>query len=128
LLDDILDYSRLETRRVTLLPQTVKLDAWARQTVDMVRWRAERKALALLLDVPELPSMLVLIDPVRVRQIVLNLLVNAINFTARGRYVARGLSRRPSWTPRFLDSEVRDTGIGIGPDRRRPHLRTILAS
>lgn len=118
LLDDILDYSRLETRRVNLLPQTVKLDAWARQTVDMVRWRAEKKALALQLDVPELPSMLVLIDPVRVRQIVLNLLVNAINFTASGAvtlHVGYHASRPGRHGSLIL--EVRDTGIGIGPDR-----------
>lgn len=118
LLDDILDYSRLETRRVTLCPQTVKLDAWARQAVDLVQWRAERKALALQLHVPELPSMLVRIDPVRVRQIVLNLLVNAINFTAYGAvtlcvcYHAARHGRHGS-----LILEVRDTGIGIGPDR-----------
>ena len=118
LLDDILDYSRLGTRRVTLFPQTVKLDAWARQTVDLVRWRAERKALALLLDVSELPSMLVLIDPVRVRQIVLNLLVNAINFTASGAVTLRvGYHTARHGRHGSLIIEVRDTGIGIGPDR-----------
>ncbi|MGS0896108.1 ATP-binding protein [Burkholderia stagnalis] len=118
LLDDILEYSRLESRKVTLSPQTVELDAWARQTVDMVRWRAERKALALMLDVSAAPSPHVSIDPVRVRQIVLNLLVNAINFTAVGsvtlrvRYLAARHGRNGA-----LCVQVRDTGIGIAPDR-----------
>ncbi|MCW3660520.1 cable pilus system hybrid histidine kinase CblS [Burkholderia cenocepacia] len=118
LLDDILDYSRLESRKVTLSPQTVELDVWARQTVDLVRWRADRKTLALTLDVAGPPSVHVSIDPVRVRQIVLNLLVNAINFTAAGavtlrvRYVAARHGRNGT-----LCLEVRDTGIGIAPDR-----------
>ncbi|WDR88171.2 ATP-binding protein [Burkholderia ambifaria] len=118
LLDDILEYSRLESRKVTLSPQTVELDAWARQTVDMVRWRAERKALALMLEVSGPPSLHVLIDPVRVRQIALNLLVNAINFTAAGavtlrvRYLAARHGRNGA-----LCLEVRDTGIGIAADR-----------
>ncbi|VWC75928.1 MULTISPECIES: ATP-binding protein [Burkholderia] len=118
LLDDILEYSRLESRKVTLSLQTVELASWARQAVDMVRWRAERKALALTLDVSGPPSLCVVIDPVRVRQIVLNLLVNAINFTPAGavalrvRYVATRHGR--SGVLRF---EVRDSGIGIAPDR-----------
>ena len=118
LLDDILDYSRLESRKVTLSPQMVQLDAWARQTIDMVRWRADRKALALRLDVSGPPWVLVSIDPVRVRQIVLNLLVNAINFTAVGAVTLR-VQYLPARHGRSgtLCLEVRDTGIGIAPDR-----------
>ncbi|MCA7927657.1 response regulator [Burkholderia cepacia] len=118
LLDDILEYSRLESRKVTLAPQTTELEAWAHQTVDMVRWRAERKALALRLEISGAPSLHVLIDPVRVRQIALNLLVNAINFTAAGavtlrvRYLAARHGRNG-----VLHLEVRDTGIGIAPER-----------
>ncbi|KFG95070.1 histidine kinase [Burkholderia paludis] len=118
LLDDILDYSRLESRKVTLSPQTVELGAWARQTVDMVRWRAERKALALTLDVSAPPSLHVAIDSVRVRQIVLNLLVNAINFTSAGAVAlrVRYLAARHG-SHGTLRIEVRDTGIGIAPER-----------
>ncbi|MDN7646203.1 ATP-binding protein [Burkholderia cenocepacia] len=118
LLDDILDYSRLESRKVTLSPQTVDLEAWARQTVDMVRWRADRKGLTLTLDVSGPPSLHVSIDPVRVRQIALNLLVNAINFTANGavtlrvRYLAARHGHNGT-----LCLDVRDTGIGIASDR-----------
>ncbi|MCA8300109.1 response regulator [Burkholderia seminalis] len=117
LLEDILDYSRLEARKVTLLPQTVELESWVRQTVDMVRWRAERKALALTFDVSGPPSLHVVMDAVRVRQIVLNLLVNAINFTPGGlvaltvSYLARHGSSG------MLCIEVRDTGIGIAAER-----------
>lgn len=118
LLDDILDYSRLESRKVTVSPQTVVLDEWARRTIDMVRWRAERKGLALILNVSGASSVHVSIDPVRVRQILLNLLVNAINFTSVGT-VTCNMDYLPgrhgrSGTLRF---EVRDTGIGIAVNR-----------
>ena len=118
LLDDILDYSRLEARKVRLSPQLVEVDVWARQTVDMVRWRVEKKALRLILNVTGAPSLRVFIDPVRVRQIVLNLLVNAINFTKHGAvslHVSFQSARRGRQGSLIL--KVRDTGIGIAPDR-----------
>ena len=122
LLDDIREHSRLESRKFTLSPNAVELASWARQTVDMVRWRAERKALALTLDVAGLSGSHVVIDPVRVRQIVLNLLVNAINFTAAGAVTlhVRFLAARQGRNGTLL-IEVRDTGVGIAPDRFR-HL------
>ncbi len=118
LLDDVLEYSRLESRKVTLSPQMVDVDSWARRTVEMVRWRARDKSLALTLDVCVPPSLHVLIDPVRVRQIVLNLLVNAINFTATGTVMLR-VRYLPSINGRsgVLCLEVCDTGIGIAPAR-----------
>ncbi|RQQ09247.1 response regulator [Burkholderia stagnalis] len=122
LLDDILEHSRLESRKVTLSPHAVELEPWARQTVDMVRWRAERKALALTLDVAGPRGTRVVIDPVRVRQIVLNLLVNAINFTAAGAVTLRvHFFAAPQGRNGTLLIEVRDTGVGIAPDRFR-HL------
>ncbi|WP_319002663.1 ATP-binding protein [Burkholderia anthina] len=118
LLEDILEYSRLESRKVTLSLQTVELGSWARQTVDMVRWRADKKALTLALDITCQPELRVVIDPVRVRQIALNLLVNAINFTTVGfvtlrvDYLAARHGRNGT-----LILEVCDTGIGIASDR-----------
>ncbi|WP_324251339.1 ATP-binding protein [Burkholderia ambifaria] len=118
LLDDILEYSRLESRKVMLSPQAVELGPWARQTVDMVRWRADKKALTLALDFTCQPKLRVVIDPVRVRQIALNLLVNAINFTTAGSVTLRVdyLAARHGRNGTLI-LEVCDTGIGIAPDR-----------
>ncbi len=118
LLDDILEYSRLESRKVMLSPHAVELESWARQTVDMVRWRTDAKGLALTLDVAVAAGLHVAIDPVRVRQIALNLLVNAINFTPAGSVTLRVhyLAARHGRNG-LLCIEVRDTGIGIAPER-----------
>lgn len=118
LLDDVLEYSRLESRKVRLAPQTVELGSWARQSIDMVRCRADEKALALVLDMACPPTLRVALDPVRVRQIVLNLLVNAIKFTPAGSvtlYVDYLAGRQGKGGTLLL--QVRDTGIGIAPDR-----------
>ncbi|CAJ0776126.1 Sensor histidine kinase RcsC [Ralstonia mannitolilytica] len=120
LLDDVLEYSRLESHSVTLTPEPTRIGPWAQQTIDMVRWRSDEKNLALSLDVACAPDFSVDIDPMRVRQIVLNLLVNAIKFTAAGKVVLRvdhlPGKRRGTGT---LVLEVRDTGMGIPPERQR---------
>lgn len=120
LLDDVLEYSRLESRSVTLVLQPTAIGPWAEQALDMVRWRSDEKKLALSLDLACAPDFSVDIDAMRVRQIVLNLLVNAIKFTTVGKVVLRvdylPGKRRGSGT---LVLEVRDTGMGIPPERQR---------
>ena len=120
LLDDVLEYSRLESRSVTLALRPTMIGPWAEQTLGMVRWRAEDKALALSLDLACAPDFSVDIDAMRVRQIVLNLLVNAIKFTTAGKVVFRVdyLPRKRRGTGTLV-LEVRDTGMGIPPERQR---------
>jgi signal transduction histidine kinase/CheY-like chemotaxis protein/HPt (histidine-containing phosphotransfer) domain-containing protein len=117
LLDDVLEYSRLESRSVTLAPRPTMIGAWAEQTLDMVRWRSDEKQLPLSLDLACPPDFRVEIDAMRIRQVVLNLLVNAIKFTERGKVVLRvdylPRKRRGVGT---LVLEVRDTGMGIAPE------------
>ncbi len=120
LLDDVLEYSRLESRSVTLALRPTEIGPWAEQTLDMVRWRSEEKQLALSLDLACAPQFSVDIDAMRVRQIALNLLVNAIKFTTAGKVVLRVdyLPRKRHGTGTLV-LEVRDTGMGIPPERQR---------
>ncbi|KFG95071.1 histidine kinase [Burkholderia paludis] len=120
LLDDILDYSRLESRNVTLAPEPTPIEPWVRRSADMVRWRIDEKKLDLTLELACPPGLRVLIDPVRTRQIVLNLLVNAIKFTSAGSIALRVdyLDGKPERAGSLV-IEVRDTGIGIPPERQR---------
>ncbi|WP_230947083.1 ATP-binding protein [Burkholderia territorii] len=120
LLDDVLEYSRLESRNVTLAPKPTEIGPWANQTVEMVRWRSNEKQLKLTLDIACSAQLELQIDPMRVRQIALNLLVNAIKFTATGTVLFRvDYLPRKSRRSGTLVLEVRDTGIGIPPDRQR---------
>uniref|UniRef100_UPI0025F2B781 ATP-binding protein n=1 Tax=Ralstonia sp. UBA689 TaxID=1947373 RepID=UPI0025F2B781 len=120
LLDDVLEYSRLESRSVKLAPQPTAIGPWAQQSVDMVRWRSDAKKLALSLDLACPSDFNVNIDPLRVRQIVLNLLVNAIKFTSSGTITFRvDYLNRKHRGAGTLVLEVRDTGIGIPPERQR---------
>lgn len=123
LLDDILDYSRLESRNATLAPEPTHIEPWIQRSADMVRWRVDEKKLSLEIEIACPPGLHVLIDPVRTRQIVLNLLVNALKFTSAGSIALRVdyLEGKPDRTGSLV-IEVRDTGIGIPPR----HQRTIF--
>ncbi|MGS0896107.1 ATP-binding protein [Burkholderia stagnalis] len=120
LLDDILEYSRLESHNVTLAPDPTHVEPWVRRSADMMRWRVDEKKLSLALELACPPGLCVLIDPVRTRQIVLNLLVNAIKFTSAGSIALRVdyLDGKPGQAGSLV-LEVRDTGIGIPPERQR---------
>jgi PAS domain S-box-containing protein len=113
LLDEILDFSRLEAGRAELLVQPFDLSEIVFDAVNTVSVTAARKDLELVVDAdPELPEQ-VLGDAARIRQILTNLLANAVKFTAAGEVV---LTVEPCSTDpadpgiRFT---VRDTGIGL---------------
>ncbi|WP_081069264.1 ATP-binding protein [Burkholderia diffusa] len=119
LLDDVLEYSRLDARRTQLEMLPTEIVEWARQTIDLVRWRAEQKKLDLSLVIECDPRLTVLVDPTRLRQIVVNLLTNAIKFTSQGavsltvKYQQSSITRQAG----ELVLLVSDSGIGIPVDR-----------
>jgi signal transduction histidine kinase/CheY-like chemotaxis protein len=123
LLNDLLEYSRLESRGTQIELLATPIDAWARLTVDQVRWRAEEKGLSLTLEVACDPELNLIIDPTRLRQIALNLLQNAIKFTNRGTvtlwldYSSAAKAGRPG----ELALKVSDTGIGLS-EEQLPHI------
>jgi len=115
LVNDILDFSRIESGEAPLHPQPVDLMAFLRSTVEMIRPEAARKGLALSIDpCPDLPRV-VCIDADRVRQVMLNLVGNAIKFTQQG-----GIHIEVGHLPAgggLLRIAVTDTGVGISPDQ-----------
>lgn len=112
ILDEILDYSKLEAGRVTIENLPFDPVDLAEETVAMLAARAQAKALEMLVEAgPGVPSS-VSGDPRRIRQILSNLVGNAIKFTDRGEIVV-SLSWAPDGILRF---EVRDSGIGIAPE------------
>jgi signal transduction histidine kinase/ActR/RegA family two-component response regulator len=113
LLNDILDLSKIEAGRMTLEVIGFDLQALLRETIRMFDLAAGQKSLQLGLDVaPRCPSW-VGGDPVRLRQVLVNLIGNAVKFTAKGS-VRVAVSVHTAGTVRF---EVRDTGIGVPPGK-----------
>ena len=116
LINDLLDLSRIRSGHLELNPTPVQLPALLEEIAAMVRVDAQKKGLAFVLDVPaDLPA-LVQADGKRIRQILLNLLGNAIKFTDAGR-VTLSVQAIPADEGRVeLRVSVEDTGMGIAPE------------
>ena len=113
IVNDILDFSKIEAGRMDLEEAPYRLGAVLSDVSNMIRFRARDKGLEFLIDVDEsLPDELYG-DAVRVRQILVNVLGNAVKYTERGsvRLTLRG-ERREGDTL-LLTAAVRDTGVGI---------------
>jgi PAS domain S-box-containing protein len=112
LVNDVLDFSKLEAGRVEISPKPVNPAAIAREALDLFSLQAESKGLALVFDPdPALPDCIAL-DPQAVGQVLLNLLGNAVKFSQGGR-VALSLAYEPD--AQVLKVRVRDTGPGLSP-------------
>lgn len=110
IIDDILDLSKLEAGKVVLERREVDLHELVEDVLASFAREVEVKGLELSARLDEAPRRM-LVDPVRLRQILVNLLGNAIKFTHRGEVAVRA-SALGSDRVRFT---VRDTGIGIAP-------------
>lgn len=113
LINDVLDYSKIEAGKMTLVNRAYHTGEILDSVVDMVRLQAEKKGLTLKCCISkELPAVL-LGDDVKLRQILLNLLSNAVKYTSQGfvTFSVRGeTDERGDFS---LLVEVKDTGIGI---------------
>lgn len=116
--DDILDFSRIESGKLTLEDRPFDLKAAIRDTVDMVRLKAREKGLHLSVHVAPTVPEAVWGDVTRLRQVLLNLLANAVKFTAQGEVTLRVWCDAPATgeVP-MLHFSVTDTGVGIRPER-----------
>jgi PAS domain S-box-containing protein len=119
LLNDILDFSKIEAGRFELESIDFNLRETLGRTLDTLALRAGEKGLELACHVlPDVPDRLVG-DPNRLRQIVVNLVGNAIKFTERGEVVARVDVESASDDEARLHFSVIDTGIGIPEDKQK---------
>ena len=112
--NDILDFSKLEAGQVTFQVQPVALAKLSQATLDLFTPQAGAKDLSLTFD-GEAGDLVLSIDPDRIRQILLNLVGNAVKFTDGGGVTLRQRYDRTSQT---LKVEVIDTGTGIPADKQ----------
>lgn len=116
IINDILDFSKIEAGKLELSEENTDIVNLCSQSIDIVKHQAHAKSLEILLDIAPDLNRLVYADPVRLRQILVNLLGNAVKFTHQGEIELKVRS-----TPDTRDNEmlfsfaIRDTGIGIAP-------------
>ncbi|WP_271680580.1 ATP-binding protein [Thermomonas mangrovi] len=113
IVDDILDYSKLEADRLDLETTTFNLREVAESVITLMERPAEAKGLRLQLHIDQGVRLPVRGDPVRLRQVLSNLISNAVKFTERGGVSLAIRRLGESAAQHQLRFEVKDTGIGI---------------
>ena len=113
IVDDILDYSKLEADKLELETTGFNLREVLESIITLMERPAEAKGLRLLLNIEQGVRLPVRGDPVRLRQVVSNLISNAVKFTERGNVTLTVRRLRETAAQHQLRFEVRDTGIGI---------------
>ena len=120
IINDILDFSKIESGKLELEHSPFDLRTAVEEALDVLAAKASEKKLELACDLEEGLPLQVVGDVTRLKQVLVNLVGNAIKFTHNGEVVAsvRALASPPSPTdPWILHFSVRDTGIGIPVDR-----------
>lgn len=125
LIDEILDYSRIEGNRIELAPEQTDLSKLIHQVMALFHPMAAKKHLSLNAIIePSVPD-IATIDPGRVRQVLINLLNNAVKFTDQGEVELTVQSASREGQNR-INFSVRDTGIGI-PDDKHDRLFKVFS-
>ncbi|MBW7895517.1 MAG: response regulator [Opitutaceae bacterium] len=118
LINDVLDYSKIESNHLELDHVPFDLRRCLEETLETVAVRAREKHLDLALEIDPAVPAAVVGDPVRLRQVLTNLEGNAVKFTERGEVVVE-VGAAPAGKGQVrLHFRVRDTGIGIPPEKR----------
>ena len=116
LINDILDFSKIEAGKMEIIPAEYHLSSLLNDLINMIQKRAENKGLSFEVEAgAKIPSVL-FGDEIRIRQIITNILTNAVKYTEKG-----GVTLRVNYIPIddeniYLCISVSDTGIGIKPE------------
>ena len=113
IINDILDFSKIENGRMEIIEAPCSLSSLINDVATMIQFRLQGKPVDLKLDIDENLPAVVYADEVRLKQVLINLLGNAVKFTSRGSITWK-MSGKPLDEMRCrLFTEIRDTGIGI---------------
>jgi PAS domain S-box-containing protein len=119
LLDDILDLSKIEARKLRIEQVEFHLPQLVDDVLKILTFRCSPSVLELSSDIrPDTPSLLIG-DPTRLRQVLINLVGNAIKFTSKGQVIVRVRPESISADEAVLLFAVSDTGIGIPEDKQK---------
>lgn len=121
LISDILDFSKIESQKFELILEKSNIIKLIKSTVEIVKFRANEKELFLVKEIDKSLPKMVIIDGLRFKQVLLNLLTNAIKFTEKGTVT---LTVKQQWVDEKkkklkLYVSVSDTGIGIKEEHQK---------
>jgi signal transduction histidine kinase/CheY-like chemotaxis protein len=116
IINDILDYSKLEAERMVLRPEPFDLERLIHETAMLLQPRAREKGIDLMIDFDMFLPTAFVGDPGRLRQVLTNLMGNAVKFTDRGHVLVRVVGLELDDGRRQLHVTVEDTGIGIAAE------------
>lgn len=118
-INDVLDFSKIESGKLELIPAEYSIQQMMNDCYNMIVMRAEKKNLLLEIhNDPNMPSRLIG-DEIRVRQMIINLLTNAVKYTSAGKITMTLGFQRVSDDKIILKVSVRDTGMGISPENQQ---------
>ncbi len=116
IINDILDYSKIEAERLTLRPEPFDLERTIHEVTMLLQPRAREKGIDLMIDFDMFLPTRFVGDPGRLRQVLTNLIGNAVKFTERGHVLTRVVGVDDADGRQTLHVTVEDTGIGIAPE------------
>ncbi|MDD6175198.1 MAG: transporter substrate-binding domain-containing protein [Firmicutes bacterium] len=116
LINDTLDMNRIESRKMKLKKEPVQMERFLDGIADVIAPAAEQKGVAFFLKKNGDPQAVVMMDRLRVQQILMNVLSNAIHFTPEGGSITLCAGQRGNDRPACWSFVVEDTGIGMHPE------------
>ena len=120
ILNDILDFSKMEAGQMQI--ESIPLNLWqvAKDVIDLERPAAKQKEISLAFEYPESSPRMFIGDALRIRQVLLNFVSNALKFTDHGEIILRVSFPAPiSFTKVLVRLEVQDMGIGVPLDKQK---------
>ena len=125
LVNDVLDFSKLESGNMTMERTVFNLTDSVEQTVDLISMEAHKKGLEIVVDISDKIPDFIYGDPARLQQVLLNFVKNAVKFTEKG-YVSVSVKVVLEGNPNNIDTEKRfsilfevaDTGIGVNAEQK----------
>ncbi|WP_341831322.1 PAS domain S-box protein [Sphingobacterium thalpophilum] len=118
IINDILDFSKIESGKLELYIDKCNLYEVCSQVVDVILFQAQSKGLELLLNVPEDLDLNIWVDDSRLKQVLINLMSNAVKFTDKGEIELKVQQISEVGSKIKLRFSVRDTGIGIAEEKQ----------
>jgi PAS domain S-box-containing protein len=126
IINDILDLSKIEAGKLEL--EVIKTDLYALldQCVDIIKYHSSQKKLELVENIPPDIPEFVFVDPTRLKQILVNLLNNAVKFTAKGEVELRVTFQEKSPNIGLFEFSILDTGIGISEEQGKKLFKAFI--